>query len=79
MINQEEVQKIVLGVEENLGWEFTEKEVEDVLKYTIRKAELNHKDDSYIPILFENELRDAVMREVINYMGRGNLCARSAT
>lgn len=79
MMSQDEIQSIASGVEEKLGWVFTPEEVEDVLKYTVRKATLNHKGEDYIPILFENELRDSVMRAAINYMGRKNLCARNAT
>lgn len=79
MMSIQEIQDIVSGVEEKLGWVFFPDEIEDVLQYTIRKAALNRKGDDYIPILFENELRDSVMREKINYMGRKNLCARSAT
>lgn len=79
MIRQEKIREIVFRVEEKFGWEFSPEEIDNVLKHTIRKAALNHKEESYIPILFENELQDSVMREVINYMGRKNLCARSAT
>lgn len=79
MIRQEEIQEIVFRVEEKLGWEFSLEEIDGVLKHTIRKVVLNHKEESYVPILFENELRDSAMREAINYMGRKNLCAKSAT
>lgn len=78
-MSADEIQSIVLGVEEKLGWEFSQEEVDKILKYTIRKATLNHKGEDYIPILFENELRDSVMREVINYMGRKNRCVANAT
>ena len=52
-------------------------DIAEIIRYTVRKADLNHKDADYVPLLFENELRDHVMRERINEMGRRNLCARS--
>lgn len=78
-MSADEIQSIVSGVEEKLGWVFDPEDIENVLEHTIRKAALNHKGEDYIPILFENELRDSVMREVINYMGRKNRCAANAT
>lgn len=74
-----EIQSIVSGVEKKLGWAFDPNEVDSILAYTKRKADLNGKGPDYVPILFENELRDFVMREVINYIGRENRCALSAT
>jgi hypothetical protein len=77
-MNQGETERIVLEVENKTGWVFMPEEVQEILAYTIRKAVLNNKSEEYIPILFENELRDAVMRDYINLMGRKNLCAKSA-
>lgn len=78
-MSEAEIRSIVSGVEERFGWEFDQKEVDSILAFTKRKADLNGKGPDYVPILFENELRDFVMREVINYMGRENRCALSAT
>lgn len=78
-MNEAEIRSIVSGVENKLGWEFDPNDVDSILSYTKRKAELNGKGPGYVPILFENELRDFVMRKVINYMGRENRCAVSAT
>lgn len=77
-MSQEEIQAIVREVEDKIGWEFEPEEVEDILRYTIRKAELNGKGADYIPILFENELRDSIMRAVINFRGEMNRCAKFA-
>lgn len=77
-MSTDEIQSIVSGVEEKLGWVFDPEDIENVLEHTIRKAALNHKGEDYIPILFENELRDSGMREAINYIGRMNRCVRYA-
>jgi len=63
---------IVADVEKKTNYIFDEAEKIDVLIYTIRKCELNKKGEDYIPILYENELRDFVMRKVINLYGRMN-------
>ena len=65
-------------VEAKVGYEFSEDEVLDVLAYTVRKCEINGKGEDYIPILFENELRDFVMREAINYFGYLNRLKKMA-
>lgn len=76
-MSEEEAQKIVSGVENKLGWKFDSKEVDSILAFTQRKADLNGKGSDYVPILFENELRDFVMRMIVNYTGRKNRCASS--
>lgn len=57
---------IVYGVRQETGYGFTVMEVFDILQHTIRKAELVGKGDEYLPILFQNELEDHVMRQRIN-------------
>lgn len=44
----------------------TEAEYETLLQYTIRKSRRNGKDDSYIPILLETEIRDYFFRNAVN-------------
>ncbi len=68
---------IVFDVQFRERYQFELDDIAEIIRHTVRKADLNHKDESYVPILFENELRDHVMRERINEMGRRNLCARS--
>lgn len=68
---------IVFDVQLRERYQFELDDIAEIIQHTVRKADLNHKDESYVPILFENELRDHVMRERINEMGRRNLCARS--
>lgn len=46
-----------------------------VLDYTVRKCELIGKGPEYLPMLFENELRDYYMRKEINFMGGMKKCA----
>lgn len=77
-----ELEAIVSKVEEETGIPFDAPEVMRIFAYTVRKCELNGKGDDYIPILFENELKDHIAREVINYLGEQNRrkreCATSA-
>ena len=68
----DELVDIVESVEKKTGWKFCPKEVHDILRHTIRKCELNGKGEDYIPVLFENELRDYLMRLVINARGAMN-------
>lgn len=68
---------IVESVENETGWIFEPHEAEETLRYTIRKAELNGEDTDYIFILFRSELKDKIMRDKINCVGRMNLCAQS--
>lgn len=76
-MSPKEIQRIVFRVEAKTGWTFSLQEMWEILMYTKRKAALNRKDEEYVPILFENELRDFVMRKVINDRGRKNECVRS--
>ena len=74
----QEIRRIVVGVEAKMGWTFRHKDVCEILQYTEQKARQNGKGQGYVPILFENELRDFVTRSVINAQGRLNECARFA-
>lgn len=76
-LNVEELGGIVVDVQNETGYWFDVYDVARIAQHTVRKAEMNGKDENYVLILFENELRDHVMRERINEMGRENLCARS--
>lgn len=75
----DELFDIVEDVQGRIGYIFSAQEVRKVLAYTKHKCEINGKGDSYVPILFENELRDHVMRLTINTMGEINRCAKYAT
>lgn len=44
----------------------------EVLGYSVRKLEYIKKPDSYLPILFENELTDYFSRAAINLRGAMN-------
>jgi len=65
-------------VQRELGHTFSFDEEYATAVQTRRKADLNGKDDDYIPVLFENELKDLVMRNRINILGRLNECAKFA-
>ena len=71
-LNTDELMDIILEVQEKAGCWFSAEEVCEITQYTIRKAELNGKDESYVPILLENELKDFLMRKKINLFGRLN-------
>lgn len=75
----EKLVDIVFDAQTRLRYKFDLMDVFNILRYTIRKCEVNGKGDDYIPLLFRNELEDFVMREQINLIGRMNQCARSAT
>lgn len=73
-----EFDDIVKQVEDKTGYIFDESEVREVFAYTLRKCEINGKGADYVPILFENELRDYLMRAYINLKGEENRRARLA-
>lgn len=60
---------ILFQVQREAGHTFTVDEAWEVMTHTVRKARINGKGDDYIPILFENELRDFLMRKYINILG----------
>lgn len=73
-----EFDDIVKQVEDKTGYIFEESEAREVFAYTLRKCEINGKGPDYIPILFENELRDYLMRAYINIRSEQNRKARLA-
>ena len=52
-------------VEKNTGYAFSYSEKMNILAYAIQKIEYIQKTIEYLPVLFENELYDYVMRKVI--------------
>lgn len=64
--------QVVNEVSEKTQYIFAPEEVVETIRYTIRKCELNGKDEEYFYILLENELRDYLMRAYINLMGEEN-------
>lgn len=74
----DELFDIVEDVQKRIGYIFSAQEMRNVLAYTERKCEVNGKGADYIPILFENELRDYLMRAHINFRGEQNRKARIA-
>lgn len=57
------------AAEENIGIEIPDEVASGVLDYSIRKCEVAGKGLDYLPLLFENELRDYYMRLAINLKG----------
>lgn len=68
----ERFSSIVSKVESKTGYKFSAHEVFGVLLHTIRKCKINKKSANYVPILFENELRDYAARLAINIAGYAN-------
>ena len=64
--------QVVNEVSEKTQYIFAPEEVVETIRYTIRKCELNGKDEEYFYILLENELTDYLMRAYINLMGEEN-------
>ena len=65
--------QVVSDVEKRTGFLFSIEDIIDTARLTIRKCELNHKDDEYFYILLGNELEDVIRRHTINEMGKINL------
>ncbi len=61
-----ELDEIVVDVQNDTGYIFSFFEIVDILNFTIRKCQINGKGKWYVPVLFENELYDYLMREDIN-------------
>lgn len=76
-LNTEELGNIIVDVQNETGFWFDVDDMVAIMQHTVRKADLNGKDEAYVPLLFRNELEDYVMRERINAIGRRNLCATS--
>lgn len=69
---EKELYEIVERAGKELNYQFDDGEIADVLRYSLRKCEVNGKDDDYVPIIFETELHDYVMRSTINAVGYMN-------
>jgi len=67
------------SAERTLGFAIDDDVAEKVLAYAKRKCEVNRKPDDYLPLLYEDELRDYFMRLNINLRGEQNhvLCLRT--
>ncbi len=57
------------SAEHTIGFCIPDQIAEEVLVYAKRKCELNRKPDSYLPLLYENELTDYFVRLAINLIG----------
>ena len=71
-----EILKARESTERTLGFAIDDETAEEVLAYAKRKCELNHKEDVYLPLLYENELTDYFMRLAINLRGEMNRVQR---
>lgn len=70
-----ETEEIVMKVQEQRDVIFEEHEIRNIYKHSARKAARNGNGEDYIPLLFEDELNDAVTRMRINLIGGMNRCA----
>ncbi|MBR2890415.1 MAG: hypothetical protein IKC09_09095 [Oscillospiraceae bacterium] len=60
------------SAEKTLGFTIPEEVWVEVLGYSVQKLEYIKKPQSYLPILFENELTDYYSRMAINLRGAMN-------
>lgn len=51
---------------EKYGFDISKEEVRWIEEYTKRKCEVNGRGESYFPVLFENEVRDYLVRRCVN-------------
>ena len=68
-MEREAVMNIVAKVEKEMTLTFEPEAIREVLGYTIRKAKIAGQSDSYIPLLFEDELRNYAIRNAVNLFG----------
>ncbi len=74
----EEARRIEEQVAAKLGVKLPAETAKEVLEYTMRKLEVIGRPESYLPVLYENELRDYFMRAAINLKGERRSCVRFA-
>ena len=74
-----ELAEIVEKVQKKTEYTFCPVEIADILAYTDRKCESNGKVEDHVPILFENELTDYLIREAINLLGMQNYLKKRET
>ena len=70
-----EIEKARASAEQMLGFSILDEVADEVLAYAKRKCAASGKPESYLPLLYENELTDHFMRLAINQRG-GKDCAR---
>lgn len=71
-----ELLKAKESAERTLGFSIDDKTAEEVLAYAKRKCEINRKQESYLPLLYENELTDRYMKLAITLRGEMNRVQR---
>lgn len=67
-----EIEEARAAAEETLGFSIPEDVAAEVLTYARRKCSEIGKPDSYLPLLYENELTDYYMRLAVNLKGGMN-------
>lgn len=60
------------AAEETLGFSISDETADKILAYAKRKCSVSGKPESYLPLLYENELTDHFMRMAINMRGEMN-------
>lgn len=71
-INAERTMQVLVEVEEKTNYIFSPEEVIETVQYTIRKCEMNGKDEEYFYLLFQDELEQYLTRAYINMRGEEN-------
>lgn len=57
------------SAEAQLGFEIPDEVADEVMAFSKRKCELNGKGESYLPLLYVDELKQYYFRMAINLMG----------
>lgn len=71
-VSQGVIEQMVGAAERILGLGFHPGILYGLADHTFRKWENTGYGEDYLPVLFENELRDYIMRREINEVGRMN-------
>lgn len=68
----EQINEARKAAEITLGFPIPEEVADEVLAFAKRKCTVSGQPDSYLPLLYENELTDFFMRAAINQRGGMN-------
>ena len=71
-MENQEIRAAKEAAEADLGFNIPDEVADEVLAYAKRKCTVIGKPESYLPLLFQNELADHFMRLAINLRGGQN-------
>ena len=71
-MDNQEIRDAREAAEAELGFDIPDEVADEVLAYATRKCSVIGKPASYLPLLFQNELADYIIRMAINLRGGKN-------